>query len=122
MISTTIQSLCETLSYYLIPSPEWSPFWDSLYDGLGTCMIVWIQLYFFGMSNNITIQLTGFIAMHLVTFPIVAWHAYYGDGWTEEAVDRCLGIVPVLVLDVVTVWFLYWRRGEKTDYNGPFKG
>ncbi|OJI85736.1 hypothetical protein ASPTUDRAFT_594997 [Aspergillus tubingensis CBS 134.48] len=115
MPPTILPSLFETLSFYLIPSPEWSPFWYSLYEGLGTCMIVWIQLYFFGMSTDITIQLVGFITMHLVTFPIVAWHAYYGDGWTEEAVDMCLGIVPVLGLDVVTVWLVYWRGRGRLD-------
>ncbi|PWY68227.1 hypothetical protein BO83DRAFT_88515 [Aspergillus eucalypticola CBS 122712] len=97
----------------LPPSPAWAPFWDSLFDGLGTCILVWTQVYFLGMSTNITIQLAGFIAIHLVTLPIVAWHAYYGDGWTEEAVYQCLGIVPVLVLDMITIHMLYRRPRER---------
>ncbi|PYI06689.1 hypothetical protein BO78DRAFT_396909 [Aspergillus sclerotiicarbonarius CBS 121057] len=97
------------------PSPAWAPFWYSLYEGVGTCAIVWIQVYFFGLCTEITIGFAGFIAIHLATVLIEAWFAYYHDGWTDAAVAQCLGMALVLGLDMITVHLLYRRPRGRSD-------
>ncbi|RAH73107.1 uncharacterized protein BO66DRAFT_426528 [Aspergillus aculeatinus CBS 121060] len=103
----------EAILTFLTPSPAWTPFWYSLYDGGGAVALLWVQVYLLSpRRTEIAFELAGLITIHLTRILTVAWFACYrnDDGWTEAAVTRCLGMVIVLGLDWITIRRIYWRQ------------
>lgn len=78
----------------LPPSPEWAPFWASLFEGALSALSVWF-FALLGFTNAYCMQLICSLLMYFAFFLIVVRFAYQ-DGWRKVDITECLGRIFVV--------------------------
>lgn len=104
----------------LPPSPEWAPFWTSLFEGALSAISVWFIGRIDPRRIYYTAQLILSLSIHVSLFLVEAWGGYH-DGWPWLSVTECLGRMVVVLMFLVTCYISYYEQGRACMLSDPFK-
>lgn len=97
----------------LPPSPEWAPFWSSLFEGALSAFFIWLIAQN-GPTRTSAFELICYSLIHVCRFVFAILSAFQ-DGWLRLSVTECCGRTIVVSLFMVAVYTSYDEQGQACD-------
>ncbi|RAH47576.1 uncharacterized protein BO95DRAFT_461956 [Aspergillus brunneoviolaceus CBS 621.78] len=103
----------------LSPSSTWDPLFKGLYHGVRASLVIWSQVYLYGVRAIILIELGAIVALHLSLSLIPDYFENSRDGWSSESESmEFVGEVLGLGMELITAYLLYKRPHPRRSDAG----
>lgn len=100
----------------LPPSPEWAPFWSSLFESGLSVSLIWLVAQI-GPTRTSAFQLICYSLIHICRF-VFAIISGFQDGWPRLSVTECFGRTIVVSSFVVAIYAAYNEQGRSCTLSG----
>ncbi|OJJ79872.1 uncharacterized protein ASPGLDRAFT_52102 [Aspergillus glaucus CBS 516.65] len=94
----------------LPPSPEWAPFWGSLFEGALSASLIWLTALIISTKPS-AFELICHSLVHVCLFVFAVLFGFQ-DGWPMLAVTELFGRTIVVLSFLVAIYTVYDKQGR----------
>lgn len=98
------------------PSPEWAPFWSSLFEGALSASLIWLVAQI-GPIRTSAFQLICYSLIQVCRF-VFAIISGFQDGWPRLSGTECFGRTIVVSSFIVAIYTAYYEQVQSCTLSG----